>query len=128
MKPNLRCPILLELFRFKKQDNKRNCDFFCTNCGIIRADAKLERMIRHAKECGFDQELIDTLIEQESVWNYVRSHGKRESTESETAYKRRVDDLIVMLIAVNSLPLRIKASNELKELLQNVAVARYKPP
>lgn len=84
-------------------------------------------MIRHAKECGFDQELIDTLIEQESVWNYVRSHGKREGTESETAYKRRVDDLIVMLIAVNSLPLRIKASNEFKELLQNVAVARYKP-
>lgn len=113
-----RYPAILHLYKYRISNDKRNRDAYCIGCSKIIVKSKVARLIGHSKKCSnSDQTLVKQLETSHKSLEAHKSGGIKVEKKSRPEVRRMqktYDDQVVDLIAVNSLPLNLIKSKELR--------------
>lgn len=111
-----RYPILNEMMAFRPSTDRKYFDARCKGCKQIYNKMKLDRVVDHALNCkAIDEELREQLADSKKV--YEARKDDKQARASAVDYNRTIEELLIDLIAVNSLPLQLIDSNELRSII-----------
>jgi len=106
---------LTELFNYSKQGLYNDCE--CLKCGKGFPKNKLDRLIKHIRECAADEAIRDEILEEWKKFNEKKITKASNAEPDPQDPSDDIDQLVLTFIGQNALPYSITRSSSFQALI-----------